>query len=276
MPSYSTNQIEALCNALMAATRAIETLTQPTAAQDKPRVSVAPAKPHVARPHQKWPRNNIEWAQPGGYNFAPAARTLFDTAAFRASYRPGETLASYVAVSPGMRTLSEYFSLPLAKISTCGSSRLLKRRDELNADAYGAGVKRGGELVTETGWTDWSMIQTGDRIVTSPASPVRAGDRCMLIDLPDTLGIREFEAAYDAEVSLGSLAKWINTPDGLRHCAELGLDPTHASRFTSYGYGTAKRISEAREICIFRQKAGLNRLVEIAERIILRHLGIVP
>ena len=59
--------------------------------------------------------------------------------------------------------------------------------------------------------------------------------------------------------------------DARRHCAFLGIEPSELQRFTAY---PGWRLSPAQEICGFSIFSGADRLVALAERIILDHFGL--
>jgi hypothetical protein len=85
-----------------------------------------------------------------------------------------------------------------------------------------------------------------------------------------------FDKAYDAEVRHAAIDLWIATDDGRLACAGRGVNPEIFKRFTEYGYDSMPRISEARELVVFRLDRDVDRLIEIVETLILRHLKIVP
>ena len=55
----------------------------------------------------------------------------------------------------------------------------------------------------------------------------------------------------------------------------LGVDPAVARRKTIYRFDTSKRVSAVHEICCFRLSQDTDRLIAVAEMIVLRALGIV-
>ena len=85
-----------------------------------------------------------------------------------------------------------------------------------------------------------------------------------------------FDHAFDAEVQKASVIGWLATPEGRRYCAWRGVDPALARRVTLYSYGDATRASPAVEIVAFEIRRDFDRLVAIAETVILAHLGLMP
>ena len=76
------------------------------------------------------------------------------------------------------------------------------------------------------------------------------------------------------------LARWTNdrfvsTPEGTAHCQALGVNPAIAMRGTPYPLGAAARHSPCAEIAVFRIREDSDRLVTIAERVVLKHLGLI-
>lgn len=245
---------------------------KPTAGNPRPPVSRVTTK---AVDCPRWSKSGVQWPRAGGHGFQRAKRELFQSAAFLERYRPGVERLIYVATCPGARRLAGEIQMPFAKISTCRAGRLPKRLDEQSNDAYGAGYMRGDELVIEPGWNSWDAVVLRPIEGPSPGSPVSVGARCILIVLPDVMDEAEFDALWDEETCLAAIDVWSRTEAGKSQLAKIGVDPAKAQRRTVYHIDTKPRVSATRELCVYRLSQDTDRLIEIAERIILRALGLV-
>lgn len=87
------------------------------------------------------------------------------------------------------------------------------------------------------------------------------------------MNIEDFDAAFDAIVRHGAVDLWAMTDDARDHCKFLGddIDPAELQRFTEY---PKWRLMPVQEICGFSIFSGADRLVRIAEQIIVAHLGL--
>jgi hypothetical protein len=245
--------------------------------------AAAPPSPSSALPSQ--PVHNallpkeparIDWPQIGGPDFVAPSRHIFLSADYAARFQPGAERTVYVAGCSGMRDLSQASGIVVSKVSSCGGGRLLARVGELNQDRYGAIALHGGEERAEPGWDDWFAIKLKAKTGPAPGSPVTIAERSLVVRLPATMNAQQFDAAFDDLVRHGALAPWLATTDGQRHCVQVGFDSTRGKRFTSYGFDSAPRLSEATELCVFRRHRDHDRLIAIVEYVILRHLGLVP
>jgi hypothetical protein len=81
----------------------------------------------------------------------------------------------------------------------------------------------------------------------------------------------EFDQAFDIETRKAAVDLWSMTDDTRKHCAILGVDPTLLQRFTAY---PGWRRSPAQEICCVTIFCGADRLISLAEQVILRHLAL--
>jgi hypothetical protein len=84
-----------------------------------------------------------------------------------------------------------------------------------------------------------------------------------------------FDEEFDREIRKGALDRFVLTPEGIAHCQALGVDPAIAMRATPYPMGAAARHNPCLEIAVFRIREDSDRLVSIAERVVLRHLGLI-
>lgn len=218
-----------------------------------------------------------DWPKVGGRDLVLAETDLFQSAAFRERWKPsGERRAIYVGGCDGLRDLSRSLQIPVFKIGITDPDHVSARMKSLRRAAYGAVWFRDGECVEDkTGWTSWFVSNLyGKYRPPSPASPVRVDPCTIYVDLPAGLHWTAFDAAFDAEAAKARLSTWIVSEEGLAHCRLLGVDPARYQRMTLYGGGTDGSLRQATEICCFSLYNGTDRLVEIAERIILRHLKI--
>ena len=217
-----------------------------------------------------------DWPRVGGREELTRISHLFSSTAYRDQYRAGELREIYAAAGAGLGRLVALFRLPLYKVSTCSSGRLPARIAELKKDLYACEWFRGGQYIADPdGFDDWFPSHLRINIAPAVNSPVRPAPRAIGVQLPDTMSSREFDRAFDAEVRKGALDLWVKTPEGRRHCAALGVNPAVAQRFTPYPFGAAARRSPVTEIVSFRKHCDPDRLVAIAERVILRHMGLI-
>jgi hypothetical protein len=218
------------------------------------------------------------WPRVGGREFNPTPTDLFGAEVFRAAYTPsGLNRLIYVGACQGLANIASVLHLPLYKVSTCASDRLEERMKELRIDKHGA-VRRVDDKYVgdETGWANWFPSQISARALPSPNSPVRCQERSILVALPAGLTPEEFDRAFDAEVAKGAIDRWLMTPEGLNHAAMLKVDPALGQRLTAYPYGDKPKLSPSTEIVVFCTRiSGPDRLIAIAEGIILRHLGLI-
>lgn len=217
----------------------------------------------------------IDWPVIGGRRFVSPSRELFLSEEFRARYRPGDERTVYAARCPGLGELASDSKLQLSKVSSCKGGRLSERIHELNADRYGGTVLDEGRPRIEVGWDDWYAIKLNPRVGPSPGSPVTLVERGLLVRLPATMGPRQFDDEFDEIVQRGAFQPWLSKRDGKRHCALADFEPMKAQRFTTNGHDSEPRISEAKELCVFRRGRDHDRLISIIEYIILRHLQLL-
>ena len=167
--------------------------------------------------------------------------------------------------------------LPLYKISTVSPGRLNERIHELRADQYGAEHHDDGRYVLDRGgYDDWFASHNYLPRDAAPHSPVKIHPRALTVHLPVGMTDAMFDAAFDHEIRKGAVDRFVATPEGIAHCQALGVNPAVAMRGTPYPMGASARHSPCAEIAVFRIREDSDRLVTIAERVVLRHLGLVP
>ena len=240
--------------------------------------TISPA--HEVRPTEKKRRlMPTDWPKVGGRDLKLARTDLFMSEEFRARWRPGpERRGIYVGASYGLRDLSHLIHLPLFKIGVTSADGVWSRMKSLRRAAYGSAWYKEGACVEDTsGWDNWfpSQIFVKHR-PPSAGSPVEFDSCTIYVDLPEDMHWTAFDDALDAEIGKARLADWVQSEAGRDHCAVLGLDPARFQRLTLYGGGEEHCLRQATEICCFTLYGGADRLVEIAERIILRHMGLLP
>jgi len=214
------------------------------------------------------------WPRVGGRENLPSTAELLGSAAFRDRYRPGEEREIYVAACSGLARLSTLFRLPTYKISTCGAGRLPERIKELRRDGYGAEWRSNGQyVVDDKGFNDWFPSHIYLNFPTAENSPVAIRPRALTVRLPITMSATDFDIAFDREVRKAAIDLWVATPEGAAHCAWLGVDPAIAQRSTAYPHGAGARDCPCTEIAILRIREESDRLVKIAERVILQHVA---
>jgi len=216
------------------------------------------------------------WPQTGGRGELKSSSHLFCTEEYRIRYRAGKAREIYVAGGAGLKWLVNYFRMSLYKVSTCSYGRMHERMDENTIVRYGSEYWEDGRFIANIdGFEDWSASFLTFNNPTAPNSPVIQDSRSIIVIMPDTMTEKAFDLAFDFEVQKGALNEWIVTPDGQRHCARLGVKSTIAQRYTPYRLGGAIRHLRAKEIVSFRRNRDADRLVTIAENVILKHLGLI-
>lgn len=268
-------QLVALTDALQLVESQLGALSEPQSAapvvaEYPPTPTPTPA-PSVARRYRP-----STWPRVGGLGRLPPTSDLFGLAAFRDAYKPGLLREIYAGACFGLRRLSATLQVPLQKVSTCSSGRLVERMRELGADEYASQyLKDGRQIVDRDGFHNWFPAHLHTSIRPAPNSPVRIAARALTVTLPETMSAADFDNAFDAEVRKASIASWVATPEGQRHCADRGIDPAVAQRSTPYRWGDATRVFPAVEIAVFRTRNDADRLIILAERIVLKHLGLI-
>jgi len=232
--------------------------------------------PVPARIARKYPYLPTDWPVVGGRGANLAVPDFFDSDAYRDAYREGPKREIYVAASAGLGRVAKALNMPIYKVSTCAENRMPDRMAELRADAYASTWFCGGRYVSDADYDDW--FPSHFRVTRPPLrnSPVTAAPRAITVTLPDSMAPAQFDHEFDEAIRAAAIDEWVMTREGRDHCLFRGVEPAFAIRMTPYRHGGAARNSPARELACFRPKQDGNRLVAIAEIIILKHLGLIP
>jgi hypothetical protein len=217
-----------------------------------------------------------DWPRIGGKEELPSAGDILARPAFREAFRSRSAREIYLGASTGLARLSAMLRLPLYKISTVSPGRLNERIYELRADQYGAEHHDGGGYVLDPdGYDDWFASHIYVTRDAAPNSPVEIHPRALTVHLPIGMTDAMFDAAFDFEIRKGAVDRFVSTAEGIAHCQALGVNPAVAMRGTPYPLGASARHSPCAEIAVFRIREDSDRLVTIAERVVLRHLGLI-
>jgi hypothetical protein len=218
-----------------------------------------------------------DWPVIAGRDFDPQPTDLFETEEFRRAWNPGpDRRACYAAGCEGLRKLNRILRIPIYKCSTTSADRVWDRSNESRRDRYGALWHNGQAYVEDAGWDDWYPSHLHPKRFPSPASPVIVQKRAIIVPLPNGMDPKKFDELFDAETRKGALNNWVMTQEGRNHCAFLGADPAIGQRLSPYRSADQSRISPANEICGFSIHSGADRIVAIAENILLEALGLKP
>ncbi|MFA6965462.1 hypothetical protein [Bosea sp. (in: a-proteobacteria)] len=219
-----------------------------------------------------------QWPALGGDRQDPLPADAFTAAGFTSRFEPGFKAYVYAAgcgqnfrnpaQAGGLLGVARDLKLPLYKISATQGD-LRDRLDEVNTDRYASETRGADGLVCQLGFDAYTaQVLRPDRRPLD-GSPVVVQTRCLEVHLPASLSLRAFEKELHAAMSRSSLNRWLDSSDGRRHCAMLGLVAADQKRFTTYAFGAGHRRSEAQEIYIARPRGrDAGRLVGIVERII--------
>lgn len=224
-----------------------------------------------------------QWRRIGGKKLLPIAATAFIADDFTARYTPGFLTFVYAAgcgfhphnpAAAGLAGLARRLSAPLHKLSATTQADPTRRLRELNRDRYGAlTTSEDGYLCSDLGFDTWTFQVLVPVGVPLEGSPVTVRERGLSVRLPHNLGSEEFEKRLHEMLRDDSLGAWLDSPDGIRHCAMAGLDPDTIRRHSAYGFNGAWRKSVANEIYFFRpQTFDVDRLIRICEIIVHRHI----
>lgn len=217
-----------------------------------------------------------DWAKVGGHDFDPRPTDLFKTEEFRKAWKPsGERRACYAAGCYGLRDLGKILKMPLYKVSTTGGDRVWDRMEELKRDPYGELWHDGKSYVKGDGvWNNWFPSHLHPQRFPSPGSPIIAQHRAIIVPLPFGMSAEKFDELFDKEVKKGALNIFVMTQAGRDHCLFLGVDPSVGQRSTRFLAGDQSEISPANEICCFSIFQGADRIIAIAENILLKAVGL--
>lgn len=235
-----------------------------------------PMRPLRARPLARG-FSSIPWPRVGGDDLVVMQTDIFLTEAFRDLFGDGdERRTIYVAGCHGARDLAKPLGHPIYKVASTSPSGVWRRMQELRNDAYGSACFLGGVPMEDlTGWNSWfpSQISVGYRR-PSPGAPVEVDARSITVTLPKSMSPEDFDERFDRRVASACLADWSLSAPGLAYGELMGLDLQRFRRHTPYASGDVARLSPAREICLFSIFDDGDRLVQIAEEVVLEHLGL--
>ncbi|MGI3903087.1 MAG: hypothetical protein ACRYGP_30435 [Janthinobacterium lividum] len=226
----------------------------------------------VPEPRSASPASGSRWPRIGGADLVVTPNLTVETEEYQRRWRASEVVVwIYALGSPGVQTLAQILALPLFKIGTT-EGRIQSRLDELGRDNYGAAYRTPAGLVREPGFgpREWVAEQLPVTLELSPLSPVHPGVRSIGVRLPEGLTASMFERRFAAEVGKASLRKIIGSAGGQALCRDRGVDPARCRRVTEYAFGVDVRTSSEEEFVVFRPRTESDRLVAIAERIIVR------
>jgi hypothetical protein len=228
-----------------------------------------------------------QWPRIGGVALAPLPATAFTDPAFVEAYMPGMLTAIYAAGcgfdhantgATGLVGLARRLKAAVHKVSTTTQTDLRSRLRELNADRYGAlTTSADGYPCSDLGFNTWMMQHILPVGRPLPGSPVAIGDRCLTVRLPADMSAREFDKQLAARMEGARLNGWLDTADGRKHCAILGIAPAQFKRGTTYRFNGGMRRSDDAEIYFFRPKTDdADRLLRLAEAIVYQHVMTPP
>lgn len=218
--------------------------------------------------------SRLRWPRVGGSDLVVAPDLTFESDSYQRRWRASDTILwIYVLGCPGLHALGRALGLPLFKLGTT-SGRVQDRLAELGRDGYGGCYRTASGLVREAGFGPglWVAEQTPVTLNLSPLSPVHPSVRGVGVRLPVGMSHAAFERAFSAEIGTAGLGRLIASPGGQALCRERGVDLARCRRMTRYAFGADVRDSEEEEITVFRPRSESDRLIAIAERIVVRHV----
>ena len=253
--------------------RAADVLEAAMAAMPAPLTSQVLPLAHPARTTRQYV--HTDWPRLLPRDEEPVASTLFDSAAYREGFRPGDVVEIYFGAGEGYRRVSRTLCIPFYKIGITGPYGLKMRFRNHKAEHYGSFWCDNGHYVEDLDFCDQfpSLIQT--ELTLSASSPVRATRNSIVSTLPHGMSQLEFENDLRASIAHCAVHKFLQSDDGLRHCRLLNVDPQVGIRMTAYGHGAGRRMSPADEIYTIRPARDGDAMLTIVERIILRRLGLI-
>ena len=244
--------------------------------EELPALSTPPVDMTAVSAKAGRPCPQVDWPRIGGKEELPSTAAILASRAFRKAFASRRAREIYLGASTGLARLSALIRLPLYKISTVSRGRLNERIYELRADQYGAEHHDDGHYVLDAdGYDDWFASHIYVTRDAAPNSPVEIHPRALTVHLPTGMTDAMFDTAFDLEIRKGAVDRFVSTAEGIAHCQALGVNPAVAMRGTPYPLGASARHSPCAEIAVFRIREDSDRLVTIAERVVLRHLGLI-
>jgi len=271
-PDQLRERVQTLAQAMRTMANTFEMLCEELPAHSTPSVDLTALSAKTGRlcPQADWPRIC-------GKEELPSTADILASRPFRKAFRPLCAREIYVGASTGLAGLAALLRLPLYKISTVSPGRLNERIYELRADRYGAEHHDdAGYVLDPAGYDDWFASHFYVNRRAAPNSPVEIHPRALTVHLPVGMTDAMFDAAFDHEIRKAAVDRFVAAPEGIAHCQALGVNPAVAMRGTPYPMGASARHSPCVEIAVFRIREDCDRLVTIAERVVLRHLGLIP
>jgi len=263
-PDQLRERVQTLTQAMRTMANTFEMLCEELPALSTPPVDLTALSAKTGRPCPQ-----ADWPRTGGKEELPSTADILASRAFRKAFRSRFAREIYLGASTGLARLSAILRLPLYKISTVSPGRLNERIYELRNDRYGA------EHHDDGGYDDWFASHIYVTRDAAPDSPVEIHPRALTVHLPIGMSDAMFDAAFDFEIRKGAVDRFVATPAGTAHCQALGVNPAIAMRGTPYPMGASARHSPCAEIAVFRIREDSDRLVTIAERVVLKHLGLI-
>ena len=108
-----------------------------------------------------------------------------------------------------------------------------------------------------------------DAPTPSTHSPVHVDPRAYVVTLPVDMTPDEFEAELQKVLLPAQLFQWLESAEGMRHCAALGVAPEIGRRSTVYNRGDVSKLSPPTELYSFRAQSDPDRLLAALEAIII-------
>ena len=224
---------------------------------------------HKGEPAKTWPQSTTDWPRLKSDRVARVSH-VFDEEAFRKKFRPGETRLVYRAACSGLRRIAMTLRVPVYKIGSCASGGLNNRVRELRLEPYAAAWHDAGGYRVDDDFAEWFPSLLKARLMPSPHSPVHLDARAYVVTLPVDMSADEFEAELQKVLAPAQLFQWLESVDGVRHCAAVGVAPEIGRRSTVYNRGDVSKLSPATELYVFRAQSDPDRLLAAIEAIIIK------
>jgi len=270
-PDQLRERVQTLTQAMRTMANTFKTLCEELPALPTPPVDLTTLSAKAGRPCPQ-----SDWPRIGGKEELPSTADILASRRFRKAFRSQAAREVYLGASTGLAGLAGLLRLPLYKISTVAPGRLNERIYELRNDRYGAEHHDdGGYVLDPAGYDDWFASHIYLRRRANLNSPVEIHPRALTVHLPVDMTDAKFDAAFDYEIRKAAVDRFVATPEGIAHCQALGVNPAIAMRGTPYPMGASARHSPCAEIAVLRIREDSNRLVTIAERVVLKHLGLI-
>jgi hypothetical protein len=270
-PDQLRDRVQTLTQAMRQFANTLGALCEDLTTDPTPPVDLTTTLPKAARPCPQ-----ADWPRIGGKEELPSTADILASRAFRDAFRSRSEREIYLGASTGLAGLAALLRLPLYKISTVSPGRLNERIYELRNDKYGAEHHDDGRYVLDPdGFNDWFASHNYLTRRANPNSPVDIHPRALTVHLPVGMTDAMFDAAFDFEIRKAAVDRFVATPEGIAHCQALGVNPAVAMRGTAYPLGASARHSPCAEIAVLRVREDSDRLVTIAERVVLKHLGLI-